>query len=103
MPTGSPASPHPNATGANQPLPTASPGEAGREEHERAAALRRGGSREPEPDYALCAPAVPGLAPELLFTLVAENVRDYAIFLMDCHGIVKCWGEGARLMKWWTR
>jgi hypothetical protein len=34
---------------------------------------------------------------------VAENVRDYAIFLMDPDGIIRCGGEGARLMKWWTR
>lgn len=51
----------------------------------------------------LCAPDLPGLKPELLFTLVAENVRDYAIFLLDINGIIRCWGEGARLMKWWTR
>jgi PAS domain S-box-containing protein len=43
------------------------------------------------------------LHPELLFTLLAENVRDYAVFLLDANGIIKCWGEGARLMKWWTR
>ena len=41
--------------------------------------------------------------PELIYTLVAENVRDYAIFLMDPHGVIQCWGEGARLMKWWTK
>jgi PAS domain S-box-containing protein len=40
--------------------------------------------------------------PELLYTLVAENVRDYAMFLMDPRGIIRCWGESARLMKWWT-
>jgi hypothetical protein len=34
---------------------------------------------------------------------VAENVRDYGIFLIDVNGIIRCWGEGARLMKWWTR
>jgi PAS domain S-box-containing protein len=40
---------------------------------------------------------------ELIYTLVAENVRDYAIFLMDPQGVIQCWGEGARLMKWWTK
>ena len=50
-----------------------------------------------------CAPDVPGLSAELLYTLVAENVRDYAIFLMDPNGVIRCWGESARLMKWWTR
>jgi PAS domain S-box-containing protein len=46
---------------------------------------------------------VPGLDANLLYTLVAENVRDYAIFLMDSMGIIRCWGESARLMKWWTK
>ncbi|HYW09876.1 MAG TPA: PAS domain-containing protein [Longimicrobium sp.] len=34
---------------------------------------------------------------------LAENVRDYAIFLMDPAGVITYWGEGAHLMKWWTR
>jgi PAS domain S-box-containing protein len=38
-----------------------------------------------------------------LFTTLAENVRDYALFLMDADGIIRYWGEGARLMKWWTK
>ena len=50
-----------------------------------------------------CAPEVAGLRPDLIYTLVAENVRDYAIFLMDRDGVIRCWGEGARLMKWWTK
>jgi hypothetical protein len=75
----------------------------GREAHEREAALARGEQRREDPDFALCAPDLKELSPELLFTLVAENVRDYAVFLMDTHGIIRCWGEGARLMKWWTR
>lgn len=36
------------------------------------------------------------------FAALAENVRDYAIFLMDPDGIITYWGEGARLIKWWT-
>jgi PAS domain S-box-containing protein len=51
----------------------------------------------------VCAPELEGLEADLLYSLVAENVRDYAIFLMDVHGIIRCWGESARLMKWWTR
>jgi PAS domain S-box-containing protein len=51
----------------------------------------------------LCAPNLPHLQADLLFSLVSENVRDYAIFLMDEHGVIQCWGESARLMKWWTR
>jgi PAS domain S-box-containing protein len=37
------------------------------------------------------------------FAALAENVRDYAIFLMNPEGIIRYWGEGARLMKWWSR
>ena len=36
------------------------------------------------------------------FAALADNVRDYAIFLMDPHGIITYWGEGARLVKGWT-
>ena len=37
------------------------------------------------------------------FAQLAENVRDYAIFLMDPTGKIVFWGEGARLMKWWSK
>jgi len=37
------------------------------------------------------------------FTALAENVRDYAIFLMNPQGVIIFWGEGARLMKWWLK
>ena len=37
------------------------------------------------------------------FTALADNVRDYAIFLMDPDGVITFWGEGARLIKWWTK
>lgn len=37
------------------------------------------------------------------FAALADNVRDYAIFLLDPTGVICFWGEGARLMKWWTR
>ena len=37
------------------------------------------------------------------FVALADNVRDYAIFLMDPQGTIIYWGEGARLIKWWTR
>jgi PAS domain S-box-containing protein len=72
-----------------------------REEQERREALSRGASASRPAE--LCAPDLPGLNADLLYTLVAENVRDYAIFLMDPHGVIQCWGEGARLMKWWTK
>jgi PAS domain S-box-containing protein len=37
------------------------------------------------------------------FAALAENVRDYAIFLMNPDGVITFWGEGARLIKWWTK
>jgi PAS domain S-box len=37
------------------------------------------------------------------FAALADNVRDYAIFLMDPDGIITFWGEGARFIKWWTK
>ncbi|MBW3629684.1 MAG: PAS domain S-box protein [Gemmatimonadetes bacterium] len=37
------------------------------------------------------------------FATLAENVRDYAVFLLNPQGVITFWGEGARLMKWWTR
>src|SRR5215212_529277 len=92
-----------NATGADAPLPSLEPGVPGRETHERRAALKRGRSIPELAPGPLCAPKVDGIKPELLYTLLAENVRDYAIFLMDTNGIIVCWGEGARLLKWWTR
>lgn len=67
-----------NATGARTPLPFDTPGIPGREAHERAAAEERAQQRAGEPDAALCAPKVPGLQADLLFSLLAENVRDYA-------------------------
>lgn len=36
------------------------------------------------------------------FAALADNVRDYAIFLMNPDGIITYWGEGARLVKGWT-
>lgn len=37
------------------------------------------------------------------FAALAENVRDYAVFLMDVNGVIVYWGESARLLKWWTK
>jgi hypothetical protein len=80
----------PNATGATDALPTNQPGGSHRESHERQAALARGGTKTAEDPYVPCAPDVPGLKADLIYTLVAENVRDYAIFLMDADGIIRC-------------
>jgi PAS domain S-box-containing protein len=97
------SSPNPNASGAPGGVPGPAPGVPGREQQERDAALIRGAARSGEAAEPLCAPEIPDLEPGLLYTLVAENVRDYAIFLLDADGIIRCWGESARLMKWWTR
>ena len=70
------------------------------EAREREAAFARGRTTPPK---SLCAPEIEGLDADLIYTLVAENVRDYAIFLMDRDGVIQCWGEGARLLKWWTK
>jgi PAS domain S-box-containing protein len=36
------------------------------------------------------------------FVTLADNVRDYAVFLLDPDGVITYWGEGARLIKWWS-
>ncbi|MDB4881013.1 MAG: sensor protein [Gemmatimonadetes bacterium] len=79
------------------------------EELERAAAMERAERRERE----RAAGAPPARGPfsgqarasvaARAFAALAENVRDYAIFLMDPHGVITFWGEGARLIKWWTK
>lgn len=88
-----------DATEASAPPPAPVLGRAGRESRERDAALTRGraGGADPGPRR-----KVP-FDTSGIYTLVAENVRDYAIFLMDVDGLIRCWGESARLMKWWTR
>ena len=96
--------PNPDATGAPSPVPGDGPGATGRETHEREAVFARAETRP-----AASETKPPDLEPLVrigahrLFTTLADNVRDYAIFLMDADGIIRYWGEGARLMKWWTR
>lgn len=76
-----------------------------REAQEREAGRRRarerrrasGGDRDPDVGR-----ADPQLV-EQAFAALAENVRDYAIFLMDRDGVIRFWGEGARILKRWTR
>ena len=88
--------------------PSTSPGLTP-EEREREAARRRGQQRERErsagatatrDSHAGQAPA--GVAARA-FSALAENVRDYAIFLLNPEGIITFWGEGARLIKWWSK
>ncbi len=103
------AAPDPAASGSRAPLPPgpdAAPDHhvRGRETQEREAARRRGRERRAaaareRPEHADTAPALAQRA----FTALAENVRDYAIFLMDRDGVIRYWGEGAHLMKRWAR
>ena len=37
-----------------------------------------------------------------LYRLLVESVRDYAIFVLDTHGIVSSWNEGAQRLKGYT-
>ena len=75
------------------------------EDRERQVAWRRGEERAHDDDAtrgAYTGQASPAVAARA-FAALAENTRDYAIFLMDPHGIITFWGEGARLIKWWTK
>jgi PAS domain S-box-containing protein len=100
-----PVHPDPNATGAPTPLPGDGPGVAGREDHERRAALARAEAHAAQESPTADAQADWGgrLRAHRVFMVLADNVRDYAVFLMDADGIIRFWGEGARLMKWWTK
>ncbi|HEV2734012.1 MAG TPA: PAS domain-containing protein, partial [Longimicrobiaceae bacterium] len=67
---------------------------------EQRAGERAGGTAAPRDPYTGVAAA--GVAYRA-FAALAENVRDYAIFLMDPEGVITFWGEGARLIKFWTK
>jgi PAS domain S-box-containing protein len=103
-----PTAPDPDATGSPEQPPGDDPGAPGRETAEREAAWRRGEACAREAAAGTAVPRDPyrglagGVAPHA-FAALAENVRDYAIFLMDPDGIITFWGEGARLIKWWSR
>ncbi len=86
------------------------------EARERAAAFRRGAAREhersggapapghaPEPARDAVAGRARGAVAARAFAALADNVRDYAIFLLDPAGVITFWGEGARYIKWWTK
>src|SRR5687768_14685669 len=88
-------------------------GQSARERAERSKARRRAAARAEQRGAAPGAdrevhggPLIANDDPrvgDLAFRALAENVRDYAIFLMNPQGIITFWGEGARLMKWWTK
>jgi PAS domain S-box-containing protein len=96
--------PNPNATGAPDPLPGDDRGIPGRETHERRAAWLRGEMPREQGTDLIVPPEDPiALRAPRLLPILSENIRSYAIFLMDVDGIIRYWGEGARLMKWWTK
>ena len=79
------------------------------EEQERESAWRRGEARDrarvagEEPERDVHTGRAPSAVAARAFAALAENVRDYAIFLMNPAGVITFWGEGARLIKWWSK
>ena len=45
----------------------------------------------------------PGFVTDEMFRLLVENVRDYAIFMLDPHGIITTWNAGAEYIKGYTK
>jgi PAS domain S-box-containing protein len=101
-PTSPEGPPDPDATGSPAGLPPVPPATPGRETAEREAAFRRGEEAGLRPRDPYTGRASPELA-HRAFAALAENSRDFAIFLMNPDGIITFWGEGARLIKWWTK
>ncbi len=104
-PAHSEAHPDPQATGNPEGLPPVPIGTPTREAVEREAALRRGAQAAagaPPPRDPYTGRGTPELA-HRAFAALAEDSRDFAIFLMDPDGIITFWGEGARLIKWWSK
>ena len=89
----------------------AAPARGGRmtpEERERESAWRRAEERDrahvgDEPTRDVHTGEAPAAVAARAFAALAENVRDYAIFLTNPQGVITFWGEGARLIKWWTK
>lgn len=106
---GDPRMPDPVVPGPGEATTGREPDPPARESREREAAWQRGetrarlraeaGADAPNPNAVL---ETTGIA-QRAFVALADNVRDYAIFLMDPEGTIIYWGEGARLIKWWTR
>ena len=112
--TENPQTPDPVVPGPAPEATVGPGGPSGRETLEREQAWRRGEARaarrgtaraeaDAGPDAGPPVPEIPTVAQQTAFVALAENVRDYAIFLMDPDGIITYWGEGARLIKWWTK
>ena len=98
--TPDPVVPPPSAETAGSPAPDSREREEAWKRGElRARQRAESGADAPNPNAVLDATGVAQRA----FIALADNVRDYAIFLMNPEGIIVYWGEGARLIKWWTR
>lgn len=85
----------------------ASHGEHGGTEHpgenaEREAAYERGRLRRLGGGAERAAIREQVRASNAAFAALAENVRDYAVFLLDAGGVITYWGEAAHLVKWWS-
>jgi PAS domain S-box-containing protein len=85
-------------TGENRSVQSAESAER-RAAWERGRARRAAGATGHNPEIGRANPELAHRA----FAALAENVRDYAIFLMDVNGIIRFWGEGAYLVKRWTK
>jgi PAS domain S-box-containing protein len=89
----------PELDGAAPRVPRGAESDARHEAYERGKRIDEGGAAgEPKPPASL----ENAHAAAHAFVALAENVRDYAIFLMNPEGIITHWGEGARLIKGWT-
>ena len=95
--------PDPNAAGAPEPQQGHHADDPAGETTERHATPPLGMARAdtaPQHPGSPVDPVPPGV-PGLL-SILSDNIRDYAIFLMDIDGVISHWGEGARLMHWWS-
>jgi PAS domain S-box-containing protein len=72
------------------------------EELERAAAQQRGAERGTGPGAGE-RPTDAMRGAEAALRAFAENMRDYAIVLLNPAGIITFWGEGARVMNGWSK
>jgi PAS domain S-box-containing protein len=73
---------------------------ASAESREREAAVQRAREGRPrDPERGRSSPKLANLA----FASLAENVRDFAIFLMDPSGTITLWGHSARRIKGWSK
>lgn len=74
------------------------------EQREREAAFRRGeeiAERRARGELAEKDETAPPFA--VSFASLVDSVREYVMFITDTSGVIRLWGESARLMKWFTK